>query len=121
MIMNEVRCILQVFRQGIDVQRLTEDVRKLRAAGIVQGTVHLWQVSQRDRVRQLDKLDQIFRQGWRVIIRLLVWDKRIVRNMLTKVGPATHYLVYIRKTQPLDVRCLFSRLVKLLSVCRKNV
>jgi hypothetical protein len=26
MIMNEVRCILQVFRQGIDVQCLTEDV-----------------------------------------------------------------------------------------------
>jgi hypothetical protein len=34
-IMNEIRWILQVFRQGIDVQRLTEDVSKLRAAGMV--------------------------------------------------------------------------------------
>jgi hypothetical protein len=31
-IMNEVRCILQVFRQGVDGQRLTEDAIKLRAA-----------------------------------------------------------------------------------------
>jgi hypothetical protein len=77
MIMNEVRCILQVFRQGIDVQRLTEDVGKLRAAGMVQGTVHLGQVSQRDRVRRPNRLGQIFRQGWRVVIRLLVWDKII--------------------------------------------
>jgi hypothetical protein len=46
MVMNEIRCILQVFRQGINVQRLTEDVRKLRAAGMVQGTMHLGQVSQ---------------------------------------------------------------------------
>jgi division protein CdvB (Snf7/Vps24/ESCRT-III family) len=46
MIMNEIRSILQVFRQGINVQRLTEDVSKLRAAGMVQGTVHLGQVSQ---------------------------------------------------------------------------
>jgi hypothetical protein len=46
MIMNEIRCILQAFRQVIDVQRLTEDVSKLRAAGMVQGTVHLGQVSQ---------------------------------------------------------------------------
>jgi division protein CdvB (Snf7/Vps24/ESCRT-III family) len=45
MIMNEIRCILQVFRQGIDVQRLMEDVSKLRASGMVQGTVHLGQVS----------------------------------------------------------------------------
>jgi hypothetical protein len=46
MTMNEIRSILQVFRQGIDVQRLTEDVIKLRAAGMVQGTVHVGQVSQ---------------------------------------------------------------------------
>jgi hypothetical protein len=46
MIMNEIRSILLVFRQGIDVQRLTEDVSELRAAGMVQGTVHLGQVSQ---------------------------------------------------------------------------
>jgi hypothetical protein len=58
-IMNEVRCILQVFRQGIDVQHLTEDVRKLREAGMVQGTVNLGQVSQRDRVRRLNRLGQI--------------------------------------------------------------
>jgi hypothetical protein len=30
-IMNEIRCILRVIRQGIDFQRLTEDVRKLQA------------------------------------------------------------------------------------------
>jgi hypothetical protein len=46
MIMKEIRSILQVFWQGIDVQRLTEDVRKLREAGMVQGTVQLGQVSQ---------------------------------------------------------------------------
>jgi hypothetical protein len=46
MIMNDIRSILQVFRQGIDVQRLTEDVSKLRAAGMVQGTVPFGQVSQ---------------------------------------------------------------------------
>jgi hypothetical protein len=32
MIMNEIRSIIQVFRQGIDVQRLTEDVRNLCSA-----------------------------------------------------------------------------------------
>jgi hypothetical protein len=53
MIMNEVRCILQVFRLCIDVQRLTEDVSKLRAAGMVQGTAHLGQVIQRGLVRRL--------------------------------------------------------------------
>jgi hypothetical protein len=63
MIMNEVRCILQVFRQGIDVQRLKEDVGKLRAAGMVQGTVHLGQDIQRNRERRLNRLGQIFRQG----------------------------------------------------------
>jgi hypothetical protein len=46
MIMNEIRSILQVFLQGIDVQRLAEYMSKLRAAGMVQGTVHLGQVSQ---------------------------------------------------------------------------
>jgi hypothetical protein len=46
MIMNEIRSILKVFRQVIDVQRLTEDVSKLRAAGMVQGTANLGQVSQ---------------------------------------------------------------------------
>jgi hypothetical protein len=55
-IMNEVRCIQQVFRQGIDVQHLTGDVSKLRAAGMVQGTVHVGQVSQRDRIRRLKRL-----------------------------------------------------------------
>jgi hypothetical protein len=121
MIMNEVRCILQVLRQGIDVQRLTRDVDKLRAAGMVQDTVHLGQVSQRDRVRRLNRLGQIFRQDWRVVIRLLVWDKLIVRYMLTNVGQATHHLACIRKTHMLDVHCLFGRLVKLLTVCWKNV
>jgi hypothetical protein len=51
MFVKDVRSILQVLRKDIDVQRLTEDVGKLRAAGIVQGTVHLGQVSKRDRVR----------------------------------------------------------------------
>jgi hypothetical protein len=46
MIMNKIRRILQVFRQVIDVQRMTEDVSRLRAAGMVQGTVHLGHVSQ---------------------------------------------------------------------------
>jgi hypothetical protein len=45
-IMNKIRCILQVFRQGIDVQRLTEDVSELLAAGMVQGSARLGQVSQ---------------------------------------------------------------------------
>jgi type II secretory pathway component PulK len=120
MIMNEVRSFLQVFRQGTEVQRLTEDVEKLRAAWMVQGTVHIGQVSLRDRVRRLNILRQIVRQGWRVVIRLLVWDKRIVRYMLTKVRQATHHLVCIRKAHTLDVHCLLARIVKLLSVCPTN-
>jgi hypothetical protein len=44
MIINEIRCIIEVFRKGIDIQRLTEDVGKLRAAGMVEDTVHLGQV-----------------------------------------------------------------------------
>jgi hypothetical protein len=58
-IMKEVRCILQVLRQGIDVQRLIKDVGKLQANEMVQGTVHLRQVSQRDRVRRLNRLGQL--------------------------------------------------------------
>jgi hypothetical protein len=46
MILNEIRSILEVYRQGIDVQCLTEDVSELRAAAMVQGTVHFGQVSQ---------------------------------------------------------------------------
>jgi hypothetical protein len=88
---------------------------------MVQGTVHLGQVSQRDRVRQRDRLGQIIRQGWRVVIRLLVRDKLIVQYMLTNVEQASNHLVCIRKTHTLDVHCLFSRLVKLIAVCWKNV
>jgi hypothetical protein len=40
-IMNEVRCILQVVQQIVEVQRLTNYVGKLRACGMVQGTAHL--------------------------------------------------------------------------------
>jgi hypothetical protein len=63
MIMNEIRSILQVLRQDIDVQRFTKDQCKLKEAGMVQGTVRLGQVSQRDRVRRFNRLGQIFRQS----------------------------------------------------------
>jgi hypothetical protein len=55
-------------------------------------------------------IGHIFRQGWRVAIRLLVWDKLIVRYMLTKVGQATHHLACISKTHTLDMHYLFARL-----------
>jgi hypothetical protein len=76
--MNEIRCMLQVLRQGMDVQRLTEDVGKLRAAGMAQGTVHIGKVSQRDRVRRLNRIGQLCRQSLRVVIWLLVCVKLIV-------------------------------------------
>jgi hypothetical protein len=82
---------------------MPEDVGKLRAAGVIQGTVHLWQVSQRNRVRRLNRLGQIVRQGWRVVIRLLVLDKLIVRYMVTEAGQATHHLVCIHETHAPDV------------------
>jgi hypothetical protein len=77
-IMNEIRCMLQVLRQGMDVQRLTEDVGKLRAAGMAQGTVHIGKVSQQDRVRRLNRIGQLCRQSLRVVIWLLVCVKLIV-------------------------------------------
>jgi hypothetical protein len=46
MIIDEIRSIIEDSWQGIDFQRLTKDVSELRAAGMVQGTVHLAQVSQ---------------------------------------------------------------------------
>jgi hypothetical protein len=61
MIMDEVRGILQVFRQGIEVSCLTKDVGKLLATGMVQDTVYLGQVRQRDRVRRLNRLGQLSR------------------------------------------------------------
>jgi hypothetical protein len=113
MIMNEIRSILGVFRQGIDVQRLKEDVSNCERLE--------WSKVRCILGKSASEIEYDDLTDWRVVIRLLVWDKLFVRYMLAKVEQAIHHLVCISKTHTLDVHCLFARLVKLLAVCRKNI